>query len=146
LPGFVLNYFHLQWQLARRPQGVKSMKIFLINAVMLCSFFGAAGMASAKRSAPPPVAPLLYQGVKFTAPPDTQAGKIEARDLATGKKVWEKTVYLQHINPTLEEDVQWVFITSLQVKAGKLLVVTETGKKYTLDIPTEILKPSFPKP
>jgi len=36
----------------------------------------------------------------------------------------------------VEEDVQWVFVSGLQVRDGKLLVRNEHGKSYRLDLKT----------
>lgn len=101
-----------------------------------------ASSAFAKRMTPKEVEPVIYRGIKFTAPIHTKKlGLVEGYDLATGKKVWEKKVYDVKINPLMEEDVQWIFIESLQItKDGKLLVIDESKRKFLIAVPKEILK------
>jgi hypothetical protein len=41
------------------------------------------------------------------------------------------------IDPGLEEDVQWVFITALELDGGKLRVTNGKGEQYTLDLKTK---------
>jgi hypothetical protein len=63
-------------------------------------------------------------------------GCVEAIDMASGRKLWETRVYSILINPLVERDVQDVFITSLQVRAGSLVVSNEAGRTYRLDLRT----------
>jgi hypothetical protein len=95
--------------------------------------------AEAKRVPPPRIEPLIYKGIKFIAPSE-RMGYVEAWDIATDRKVWEKKVYTIFINPFLEPDVQWVFIVSLGIKDGRLLVIDERGRRYNITIPKRILK------
>lgn len=90
--------------------------------------------AYAKRKAPTPVAPVVWQGVEYRAPLDVEhMGRVQAFDLPSGRKLWETTVYHVWIDPLLEEDVQWVFVKRLQMQNGKLMVTNEHGKTYVLD-------------
>ena len=50
------------------------------------------------------------------------------------KCYWEKEVYTVEYNPDLESDVQDVFITSLNIEDGKLVVVNEKGDVYKVDL------------
>jgi hypothetical protein len=86
----------------------------------------------AKRAAPKPVEPIIHNGIKYVA--SSKMGYVESWDLRTNQRLWEKKVYDVTINPFLEEDVQWVFITSLSIQNGKLIVVNEAGGKYTIDL------------
>jgi len=91
----------------------------------------------AKRRAPTPVPPVVWQGVEYRAPLDVEhMGYIQAFELPTQRALWETKVYHVLIMPLLEEDVQWVFVSSLQVQGGKLLVRNEKGKSYWLDLKT----------
>jgi len=60
-------------------------------------------------------------------------GHVQAFDLSSGRKLWETKVYHVWIMPLLEEDVQWVFISGMQIQGGKLLVRNEQGKSFKLD-------------
>ena len=103
--------------------------------------FSIFGLVEAKRLPPLNVRPLVYKGIKFIALTRIEKmGYVEARDIETNKRVWEKKVYNVIINPMLERDVQWIFISSLSIEDGKLVVVNERGRKYNIDIPKNILK------
>jgi len=90
-------------------------------------------MVEAKRLPPQEVEPVIYNGIKYTATHE-KMGYVEAWDIKTGKKLWEKKVYDVKIDPYMEADVQWVFITNLSIKDGKLIVVNENGNRYEIDI------------
>jgi len=108
--------------------------IKILAVVFLFIFLGcSANMVEAKRSPPPKVEPVIYNGVKYTAT-HGKMGYVDAWDTKTGKKLWEKKVYDVKIDPYMEPDVQWVFITNLSIKDGKLIVVNEKGDRYELDI------------
>ncbi len=89
--------------------------------------------ALAKRTPAPVVQPVTVSGIKYVAPNDQGTlGHIQAIDVKTGKKLWDKAIYRVKLQPKLEEDVQWVFIKSMQVKGNRLLIVNEKGQKFTL--------------
>jgi len=114
---------------------MKHINIIKILAVMfLFIFLGLqCNLVEAKRLPPQEVEPVIYNGVKYTATHE-KMGYVEAWDIKTGKKLWEKKVYDVKIDPHMEADVQWVFITNLSIKDGKLIVVNEKGDRYEIDI------------
>jgi len=76
--------------------------------------------------APEKVDPVTYEGIRYVAPNDDGwRGYIEAWDAETNKKLWELTIFTNAIDPNLEEGVQWVFITALNIQDGRLMVTTE---------------------
>src|SRR6185503_19141688 len=88
---------------------VKRLIGFFVTIVLCVS----AVAADAKRSAPPEVSPVVYQGIKYSAPPwgvfagrKQNGGYVEARDPATDKLLWELKIYQTQYNPVLEGDVQ----------------------------------------
>jgi len=103
-----------------------------------CSFLYAKGISSAKIKSPK-ISPLIYKGVKFVAPNTVkEMGYVQAWDVETGKKVWEKKAYsVIKIPFFFEEDV---FIISLSLEEGKLVVGNDKGNEYKIDIPKAILK------
>ena len=108
-------------------------------------------LASAKRSAPAKVDPLIYDGIRYVAPNDDgRRGYIEAWDVATEKKLWELTLFTNRIDPKLEEDVQWVFINALNIREGRLIATSEHGVNCQVDLKTkeitQIDSPSSPSP
>jgi len=59
-----------------------------------------------------------------------------ASDAKTGKELWRLTIFETKIEPFLEEDVQWVFITRLELKGNSLLVQDERSGCYQIDLAT----------
>src|SRR5204863_7245764 len=111
--------------------------IFVALALLLAS------LALAKRVAPAKVEPVIYQGIRYIAPNDDgRRAYIEAWDVRTNKKIWDVTVFTNRIDPKLEEDVQWVFVTTLNVRDGTLIVTSERGKIYSVDVNTKAVTQS----
>ena len=97
-------------------------------------------LASAKRTAPVNVAPVIYEGVRYVAPNDDgRRGYIEARNVGTNKKLSELAIFTNGIDPNIEEDVQWVFIKALNIQYGRLMVTSERGKTYQVDVNTKAI-------
>jgi hypothetical protein len=95
-------------------------------------------LASAKRIAPVKVDPVIYEGIRYVAPNDDgRRGYIEAWNVGTNKKLWESTIFTNAIDPNLEEDVQWVFIKSLNIRDGRLIATSERGETYQLELKTK---------
>jgi hypothetical protein len=110
--------------------------IFWVLVLLPCS-------ASAKRIAPVKVEPVTYKGIRYVAPnDDSRRGYIQAWDVTTNKKLWELTVFINRINPKLEEDVQWVFIRALTVQDGRLMVTSEDGTAYQIELKTKAITQS----
>jgi hypothetical protein len=107
-------------------------------AVILLLTLLAPQLASAKRLPPVNVEPLIYEGIRYVAPNDDgRRGYIEARNVGTNKKLWELTLFTNHIDPNVEEDVQWVFIKALNIEDGRLMVTSEGGNTYQVDLNTK---------
>ena len=97
-------------------------------------------LALAKRAAPSKVEPMIHDGIRYVAPNDDgRRAYIEAWYVQTNKKLWDLTVFTNRIDPKLEEDVQWVFINKLSVRAGTLLVTSERGNTYQIDLKTKAI-------
>jgi hypothetical protein len=100
-------------------------------------------LASAKRLPPVKVDPVIHEGIRYVAPNgDGRRGYIEAWNVGTNKKLWELTIFTNGIDPNLEEDVQWVFIKALNIQDGRLVVTSERGKTYRIDVNTKEITPS----
>ncbi len=97
-------------------------------------------LGSAKRSAPGRVEPVVSKGIRYVVPNDDgRRGYIEAWNVATNKKLWELTIFTNGIDPNLEDDVQWVFIKALNIQDGRLMVTSERGKTYQVDVNTKAI-------
>jgi hypothetical protein len=100
-------------------------------------------LAIAKRVAAAKVEPVVHQGVRYIAPNDDgRRAYIEAWDIRTKKKLWDLTVFTNRIDPTLEEDVQWIFIKALNIRDGALVVTSERGRIYRVDLKTKTVTES----
>jgi hypothetical protein len=97
-------------------------------------------LAPAKRAAPPSVEPMIHDGIRYVAPNDDgRRAYIEAWNVQTNKKLWDLTVFTNPIDRRLEEDVQWVFINKLNVRDGTLVVTSERGNTYQIDLKTKAI-------
>jgi len=97
-------------------------------------------VTSAKRLPPVKVDPVVYEGIRYVAPNDDGLrGYIEAWNVRTNKKLWELTLFTNPIDPNIEEDVQWVFIKALNIHDGRLMVTSERGKTYQVDVNTKAI-------
>ena len=100
-------------------------------------------LALAKRTAPAKVEPVIHQGIRYIAPNDDgRRAYIEAWDVRTNKRLWDLTIFTNRIDPTLEEDVQWVFIKALNIRDGALVVTSERDKIYRVDLKTKTVRQS----
>ena len=89
------------------------------------------------------LAKLLRAWERYVAPnEDGRRGYIEAWNVGTNKKLWELTIFTNPIDPNLEEDVQWVFIETLNIQNGTLIVSSERGKTYQVDVNTKAITQS----
>ena len=85
----------------------------------------------------PVIEPVVCEGVRYTVPNDKgTVGYVVATDLASGKELWRKTVFRVCLCPLIEHDVQWVFIRQMRREGGRLILVNERGKTYSLDLKT----------
>jgi hypothetical protein len=111
--------------------------IFVAVALLLPS------LVLAKRVAPAKAEPVIYRGVRYVAPnDDARRAYIEAWDVQTNKKLWDLTIFTNRIDPTLEEDVQRVFIKALNIRDGALIVTSERDKIYRVDLKTKTVTES----
>ena len=100
-------------------------------------------LALATRVAPEKVEPVIHHGVRYIAPNDDgRRAYIEAWDIQTNKKLWDLTIFMNRIDPTLEEDVQRVFIKALNIRDGALVVTSERDKIYRVDLKTKTVRQS----
>ncbi len=112
----------------------------LITFLTLLALF-VPGIAHAKRKAQPKVEPVIYEGVRYTAPNDDgRRAYVQAWDTTTNKMLWEVTVFRNFIVPLVEEDVQHVYIKRMSIEDGKLILFAEDDRAYSLDLKTRVVK------
>jgi hypothetical protein len=120
-------------------------KFSLISSLLLATL-----LAEAKRGAPAEVLPVKVRNIGYSAPhrngTQKQMGFIEARNLKSGKLIWNRQIYAVKYVPDLEGDVQDVFIRNIKVKGNSLIVTNERKSEYQLDLKTlevKVLKGSL---
>jgi len=112
-------------------------KLLLLTVVVLGLGIG---QGYAKRKAPQDVTPVIFGGVKYSAPhglakgSKQNGGYIEATDVKTGNVLWQLQIYQIKYDPKLERDVQEIYITSLEIVKGNLEILNEAGDKFTVDL------------
>lgn len=120
-----------------------------LAAVLILVFIALPFSASAKRTPAPKIEPIVYKGVRYVVPNDKgTVGYVEARDPATGKKFWRKTIFRKCLIPLLEHDVQWVFIKRMWRDDNRLILIDERNRNYALDLKTrkvQRLKQAMPR-
>jgi hypothetical protein len=98
-------------------------------------------IVQAKRKPPPKIEPVVYEGVRYVSPNDDgRRAYVQAWDTRTIKKLWEVTIFRNSINPFAEEDVQHVYIRKMSVRDGKLILVAEDDRAYSLDLNSRAVK------
>jgi hypothetical protein len=78
----------------------------------------------------------LYEIPHFNNPCGQNGGCVVARDAASGTQIWALKVYCTPYDLQLETDVQDVFITSLAVQNGQLVVKNERNLEFAIDLGT----------
>lgn len=104
---------------------------------------------SAKRVAPPEVAPVTVGPLRIEALPwgrergfGQNGGYVAAIDVATGKEAWTLKVYDIVYNPRLEEDVQDIFISDMRLHGdGRVEITDEDDRRYLLNVETRTVTP-----
>jgi hypothetical protein len=84
-----------------------------------------------------PVPPVVSGRIRYSAAGDGRDQYIEAANLKTGKVLWKMKTFHNAIEPGLEKDVQWVFISNLKLAANSLLVKDERSRCYAIDLTTK---------
>src|SRR5437773_762372 len=117
------------------------MSRFVLNLVAVALLLPS--LVLAKRTAPAKVEPVIHQGIRYIAPNDDgRRAYIEAWDVRTNKRLWDLTIFTNRIDPKLEEDVQHVFIKTLNVRDGMVIVTSERGETYRVDLKTKAVTQS----
>jgi outer membrane protein assembly factor BamB len=100
------------------------------------------GAAWAKRQPPPFIPPLddgIYRFVlRENSLPNKQniykGGHVQAYLKVTGEKLWEKYLYKVQLDPTVERDVQDVFVQKMYLDdPNRLILENERGEWFVLD-------------
>ena len=94
----------------------------------------------AKRVAPPKVAPVTKDGITYTATGTGTEGYVVARETNTGNELWRVRVFRVYINPFIEEDNQWIYVSGMKLSDKTLLIQSEAGRCYRLDLTKKLVR------
>ncbi len=112
---------------------------FVMHRLLSLALLLIPSLAEAKRAAPARVTPVTSGHISYSAPnEDGRNARIVATDARSGKVLWEVTVFQTKINPKLEEDVQWVFIKSLNLTGNVLRIEDEKMRVWELNLTTKV--------
>ncbi|MDD5432826.1 MAG: hypothetical protein PHO70_07605 [Candidatus Omnitrophica bacterium] len=121
------------------------MKIIQIILVITFAIFSS---VFADRPMPKDVSPIIHDEIKYVVSHwDTSGnrfqngGYIEAWDNKTNKLLWVLKIYTIEYDNKIERDVQDIFITKVEVKDGKLIILNEANDEFTLDLKTKEISP-----
>ena len=108
--------------------------IIILAAFITCSFLPP--VALAKRIPAPKVEPVIHNGIQYIAPNDNGRREyIQALDTKTGKLLKEITVKRNLIWLFwIEEDLQWFYITKMEVQEGYLAVTDEKNRVFKVKL------------
>lgn len=93
-------------------------------------------LATAKRVTPKPVPPVVADGVQYSAEGDGKNQYVVATDVSSGKQLWKVRVFHTPIKSSVEEDVQWVFVTDLKLIDNSVFVRDEKARCYAIPLST----------
>ncbi len=119
----------------------RCIAMLVLTATLLSSF-----PARAKRTASPWVAPIVADGVIYKA--SHRLGVLHSRDSII--EVWDErkktklrevVVYTVRYREELETDVQDDFIARMQKDGHRLVLTSERGARYVVDLSTFVVKP-----
>jgi len=118
---------------------ISAMKSSRFGIVLLCLF--SSTCATAKRVPPKPVAPIVADGIRYSAEGDGKDSYVVAIDEASGNMLWRVKVFHTRIRFWQgEEDNQWLFISDLKPAGDSLLVRDEKNRCYSIYLNTKRVK------
>ena len=123
------------------------MRIFS-RVRMLTLLFAVASMpALAKHGAPARIEPIVHQGVRYVVPNDKGLrAYIEAWDMNTERRLWTKTVFRHwYIPPFGTECMHYEYISTMTLKGDQLMLTSERGRDYSLDVRTRAVRRTHTK-
>jgi hypothetical protein len=120
-----------------QPMKSTPKKVCAFYILFVFCFFFISDFVHAKRKAPPPPQSIEYNGIRYLAPNDNgRLGYLQVWDAKTNSLLYSVNVFINHINPRLEECVQHVYISKLQIEKDWLVVTDERNRKQYFDIAT----------
>ena len=116
------------------------MRNFLLIATLV--LLAAPLLAFGKHPAPPQIAAVTNNGVRYVVPNDKGLrAYVEAWDVQTGKNLWAKTVIRHYyIPPFGTECMHHEFLKSMVLQNDTLILTSDCGRTYSLDTRTRAVR------
>lgn len=107
---------------------------FIVFLLVLCLCYSAQVFAS-RGQAPALIPSIIYKDIKIAAENSSpeNMGIVKAFNANNNELIWSTKVYQVIIDPDIEDDTQWVFISEMKIDGDKLIVVNEKKETYILD-------------
>jgi len=115
-------------------------RLSVLMACLLISF------TSQAKHICPVITPIEINNVRYLTPNDQGfRGYIQAQDMASGKILWERTLYRVIWRlPFPEPDFYYCVITEMKLHNGRLYIQNDRRKWYELDLTTRKVRRSAP--
>ncbi len=99
-------------------------------------------MVHAKHVAPPEIQSITNNGVRYVVPNDRGLrAYVEAWDVQKGGKLWAKTIFTHwYIPPFGTECIHYEYLASMYLVKDELVLTSERGRIYALNIHTRALR------
>jgi hypothetical protein len=114
-----------------RTINVRTLFIAIFITTLVTTF------VAAKRLPPKEVTPVVSDGIQYSVAGDGRNQYVVATDVKSGDALWKVRVFNNRIKSGLEGDVQWVFITDLQLVGSSLFAKDEKERCYAVSLKTQ---------
>ena len=103
----------------------------------------------AKRPAPPKVAPVTFEGVRYEQAArsevnqgDQRTGFLAAYKVDSNERLWLVRVYEVKVIPHLERDVQEVYFAKMEVAPAtrEIIVENESGARFAVNVDSRAVR------
>ena len=120
------------------------------DCLLACLFLMTPFLVCAKHGPPRTIESIIHNQVQYVVPNDKGLrAYVEARDVQSGRKLWTKTI-LRHwyipIPPFGTECMRYEYLTSMILGTNQLVLTSERGRVYALDLRTRAVRRLKRKP
>jgi len=119
-------------------------------SLLLVVFWATASVLFAKHVPPAPVESIVHNGIRYVVPNDHGLrAYVQASDVLTGRKLWTKTIVRHFYFPFAgTECMQYEYISTMELSDGNLIVTTDQGRVFSVDLRTRTVRKATiaPKP
>jgi hypothetical protein len=115
-----------------------------LRLAIVLLLFVAAPVALAKHGRPPPIEPIVRDGIRYVVPNDMgRHAYVQAWDTSTDRKIWTVTVFRRIYVPCPflgTECMYFEYLQSMELEGGHLILTSERGRRFSLDLRTRAVR------